>query len=46
MHFHTLHDPFRNRFTAHGTLAYHAFASAASALNLFPIIIGAKLLAR
>ncbi|MCE7967796.1 MAG: hypothetical protein DYG94_03510 [Leptolyngbya sp. PLA3] len=23
MHFHALHRPFRNSFTAHGTLAYH-----------------------
>ena len=46
MHFHALHDPLRNRFYARGTLAYHAFASAASAFDLFPIIIGARLLAR
>ena len=46
MHFHTLHESFRTRFTARGTLAYHACASAASVPNLFPIIIGARLLAR
>ncbi len=46
MHFHALHEPLRIRFTARGTLAYHAFASAASAPDLFPIIIGARLLAR
>ena len=46
MHFHALHEPLRIRFTARGTLAYHAYASAASVPNLFPIIIGARLLAR
>jgi len=46
MHFHALHEPFRARFDARGTLAYHADASAASVPCLFPIIIGARLLAR
>ena len=44
IHFLALHDPFRNRFTAPGTLSYRSFEPAASAPCLFPIIIGAKFL--
>ena len=46
MHFYALQEGLRLPFDARRTLAYHAFASAVSAPDLFPIIIGAELLAR
>ena len=46
MHLLTLHDSFRNRFTAPATLSYRSFEPAASAQWLFPIIVGARFLDR
>ena len=46
IHFLALHVPFRDGFTAPRTLSYRSYEPAASAPCLFPIIIGAKFLAR
>jgi hypothetical protein len=42
IHFLPLHKPFGSASPLTGTLAYHSYASAASAPDLFPIIIGAR----
>jgi hypothetical protein len=44
VHLLALHEPFPDRFTAPATLSYHSYESIASALRLFPIIIGARIL--